>query len=641
MYGRRTLAAAVAGVTLLVAGCTSGTDRSGGSKPRNAVVLHVLSTRGGAEVHPFTDAVTSLSRGALRLDVSDKWERTSVTAEADAIKALQAGQADLGIVPARAFHDAGVTSFDALVAPLAVDSMALQRKVLASDLPAHMLSGVKRLGLTGVGILPGPMRKPAGITRPLRAPADYQGATVAISPSAVADRAIRALGATPVRSAFEGADISGFDGIEQQVWSVAGNQWDGTVRTITENVNLWPRPLVVVAGAKAMRKLSDQQLGWLRAAVHDSVDAGIRLQMYMDTDGLVPMCRRERFEFVTAAAGQIAQLRSAFRPVYAELSQDAQTSRYLDAIDAMRGGTTPYPQEVLTCGATSSEAVGAATPIDGVYEQSFTARELLAAGSADALPENYGTTRWVLDRGRFEQNQRSDRAATWTRGHYTVQGDRLTLYVEDAGGIAPSNANGKPGESATLRWTRYRDKLRLRPERDGMRPDEYPLGATIKLWQRIGDASSSSTAALATPFDGTYRMVTTEREALRSDPHVAAENWGTWTFVFAKGRFAFTQENRQACTWGYGTYVASDDHVEWTFTDGGGIAPNQATNKPGEDFTFGWSRYRDTMTVTAVGNGDVSPENFLAEPWHRRSASAVVSLLSTRCRPPAQALSGL
>jgi hypothetical protein len=136
-------------------------------------------------------------------------------------------------------------------------------------------------------------------------------------------------------------------------------------------------------------------------------------------------------------------------------------------------------------------------------------------------------------------------------------------------------------------------------------------------------------------------MVTTEREALRSDPHVAAENWGTWTFVFAKGRFAFTQENRQACTWGYGTYVASDDHVEWTFTDGGGIAPNQATNKPGEDFTFGWSRYRDTMTVTAVGNGDVSPENFLAEPWHRRSASAVVSLLSTRCRPPAQALSGL
>jgi hypothetical protein len=259
----------------------------------------------------------------------------------------------------------------------------------------------------------------------------------------------------------------------------------------------------------------------------------------------------------------------------------------------------------------------------------------------DTLPENYGTFRWVFDRGRWEQIQRSDRAATWTHGHVTVHGDLLTLFVDEAGGIAPSDANGKPGESATMRWTRYRDKLRIRPERDGMRPDEYPLGATIKLWQRIGDASSSSTATLATPFDGTYRMVTTERQALKSDPNVPAENWGTWTFVFSNGRFAITQENQQACTWGYGTYVATDDRVEWTFTNGGGIAPNHATNKPGEDFTFGWSRYRDTMKVTAAGNGDVSPENFFGQPWHRQSDSAVVSSLSARCRPPAQALSGL
>jgi hypothetical protein len=450
------------------------------------------------------------------------------------------------------------------------------------------------------------------------------------------------LGATPIGSAFESTDISGFDGIEQQVGSVSGNQYDGTVRTITENVNLWPRSLVVVATAATIRKLDDHQLGWLRAAAHDSVDAGVRLQMQIDTDSLIPMCRRSRFEFVSATAGEIAQLRAAFRPVYTWLRQDAQTRRYLDAIDAMRGGTAPYPQEALRCRATtSSEAGRAATRIDGVYEESYTAHELLAAGASDAIPENYGTFRWVFDRGRWEQSQRSDRAATWTHGHFTVQGDRLTLFVDEAGGIAPSNANSKPGESFMLRWTRYRGTLRIRAERDGMRPDEYPVGITIKLWQRIGDAGSSSTAALATPFDGTYRMVTTEREALKSDPHAPAENWGSWTFVFANGRFAITQENQQACTWGYGTYVASDDRVEWVFIDGGGIAPNRATNQPGEDFTFGWSRYRDTMKLTAVGNGDGSPDNFFFEPWHRQSEKAVISSLSARCRPPAQALSGL
>src|SRR5919199_1134738 len=132
-------------------------------------------------------------------------------AETDAIRAVRAGQADLAIVPTRAWHEAGVTSFDALVAPLAVDSMALQAKVLASDLPAQMLAGVTPLGLTGIGILPGPMRKPAGITRALRVPSDYRGTTIAYSRSAVADRALRALGATPVASAFERADISAFD----------------------------------------------------------------------------------------------------------------------------------------------------------------------------------------------------------------------------------------------------------------------------------------------------------------------------------------------------------------------------------------------------------------------------------------------
>ena len=60
------------------------------------------------------------------------------------------------------------------------------------------------------------------------------------------------------------------------------------------------------------------------------------------------------------------------------------------------------------------------------------------------------------------------------------------------------------------------------------------------------------------------------------------ENYGAWTYVFDRGRFAVTQEDEQACTWGYGTYVVTGDRVTWSFTDGGGISPNNTLNKPGE-----------------------------------------------------------
>ena len=81
------------------------------------------------------------------------------------------------------------------------------------------------------------------------------------------------------------------------------------------------------------------------------------------------------------------------------------------------------------------------------------------------------------------------------------------------------------------------------------------------------------------------------------DADLEEENYGHWVYVVDRGRFAFSQENGPACTWGYGTWKVHGDTVEWLFTDGGGEAPNGAENKPGERFVFGWSRFRDTLTL--------------------------------------------
>jgi TRAP-type C4-dicarboxylate transport system substrate-binding protein len=149
---------------------------------------------------------------------------------------------------------------------------------------------------------------------------------------------------------------------------------------------------------------------------------------------------------------------------------------------------------------------------------------------------------------------------------------------------------------------------------------------------RCASHAAAPTAA-RTSLDGVWRMDT----GPSSDG--TAENWGHWIFVFDHGQFADTQQNDAACTWGYGKFSVSGDQTAWKFSDGGGIAPNNAMNKPGEFFVFGLSSYRDTMKLTPVP-GHISPMNFRAKAWRRLSASPTRRYFSKRCPPPAQALPG-
>ena len=76
-------------------------------------------------------------------------------------------------------HHPAVKSFDALMDPMLIDSMEVQQQVLTDPVAADMLPGVSSAGLTGIGVLPGPIRLPDGITRRLLGPASYSGARIA------------------------------------------------------------------------------------------------------------------------------------------------------------------------------------------------------------------------------------------------------------------------------------------------------------------------------------------------------------------------------------------------------------------------------------------------------------------------------
>src|SRR4051794_33956527 len=107
----------------------------------------------------------------MRIEIA-RDPRGSAEPESDVIAAVHAYRVDLGAVGARTWDAAGAPRFAALGAPMLVDSIALEGQVLRSTITTPMLRALTPLGFAGLGVVPGPLRRPLGVTRPLVRPAD-------------------------------------------------------------------------------------------------------------------------------------------------------------------------------------------------------------------------------------------------------------------------------------------------------------------------------------------------------------------------------------------------------------------------------------------------------------------------------------
>ena len=474
-------------IALTAGGCggTSSSDKAGSERSVKPVVLTMANGNGvSVELEPFASAVARLSGGTLRIRFENGWRKGTPDHETGLIGDVRAAKAELGWAGTRAFDSVGVRSFEALHAPLLIDSYALEQTVLESPLVGEMLEGLEPLGVVGIGILPGPMRKPLGVERLVR-PEDYRGRTLAIAQSRVAEDTLRAVGATPHPVPSAGG-IDGLDGVEQQVEAIQGNLYDSVAKYLTTNVNLWPRLLVIFMDRQAYAALGEPHRRALTEAARSALGPTLALQRSDEEEAAAILCRRG-VTFVTATDADIAALRRAVQPVYRRLEGDALTRRAIDQIRAMRDDDARPDAPACAEGESSTSLADKATPIDGVYEMTTTAAEVAGLGGVDPQQlesENYGRWRFILDRGRLHYTQSSEGATRWTDAVYTVSGDALTFEVTATGGEAPNGAVEKTGEVYAFRWSRYRDRLTLGPLKGKSSPENF----WAKPWRRIGDA---------------------------------------------------------------------------------------------------------------------------------------------------------
>ena len=190
--------------------------------------------------------------------------------EKQVVEGVAAGRYDLGVVGTQVFDTLGVPGFRALNAPMLVDSYALQAAVIRSATTGQMMRSLDQVGVTGVAVLAGALRKPVAVEAPLGGPDDWRGVTFSTFDSALQFDAVRALGAEPVAVVGDARDQAlrdgSLDGFESSALAYQLNGQQATAPYLTTNVTLWPQMLALVADPDVDAGLTDEQRDWLAEA---------------------------------------------------------------------------------------------------------------------------------------------------------------------------------------------------------------------------------------------------------------------------------------------------------------------------------------------------------------------------------------
>jgi TRAP-type C4-dicarboxylate transport system substrate-binding protein len=465
----------VAGLALVACG---GHDKAGGTPATGTEAVSVAMRDNSPRlISPYAKAVSRVAEADIRIEPRTNWRSREQDSEARTIADVRGGRLDFALVSARALDTLGVQSFEPMLAPFAIDSLETERRVLASDLADRALAGLERIGVVGVAVLPGDLRHPLGLTRPLLRPEDFDGAYVGVRASTMAKRSFERLGATVAFSG--GDDFAGFDGIESDLRSILSERADEGAASLAADLSLWPRVLVLVANRQAWERLSPTRRDALRSAGRAALPEATAALRADDADAYDVLCRRGRVSFARTTAADVDALRRALAPVTHDLDRAAVTE-----IAGLRAeGGEPPPHR--PCRPPARTQPGPATPVDGVW--SFDSDEADARAAhipdEDLTPENWGHHVLAFSRGRFAITQEDREACTWVYGTYRVRGHRVTWEIIDGGGHGPQNAMNQPGEHFDYDWSRFKDTLRLTSVRSAVSAPNF----IAKPWRRIGD----------------------------------------------------------------------------------------------------------------------------------------------------------
>jgi TRAP-type C4-dicarboxylate transport system substrate-binding protein len=377
----------------------------------------------------------------------------------------------------RSFDELGVTSFQPLAAPLLIDSADVERRVLKSDVAEKALAGTDKIGMAGLALMPGGLRRPVGLTRTLAGPEDYRGARVYRREGKVAAATLEALGAQSAHGPLE-TWYQGVDGAEVDVGAVRGDpQVARKDPPITSNVVLWAQPVAIVMNDDAFDELTDAQQRALRGAAAEAFGPRSVQVTRLAKDDLKVLCGMDP-RLVEATPAEREALEAAVEPVYGMIEKGPGNADAIASIRELKGDTPPDRLDCRGKTEPASKEEPAEADLEGTFRTKLTEDELtkspLLYDEAEINDENWGELTLRLVDGHVRYTVKNDRAGFEVSGTYTTDGNVIKFQFD------------KIGETWGFRWSLYRGTLKLeRDETLGSAELAAPTPLLINPWERV------------------------------------------------------------------------------------------------------------------------------------------------------------
>jgi TRAP-type C4-dicarboxylate transport system substrate-binding protein len=368
------VAAADPAVTLRLA-IVDAEDNTQG--PLARAFIQEVSTRSGGTI--TIDPIWSAGGGA------ESGYEQSVTRQ------LVQGQADLALVPSRGWDAAGVTSLEAIEAPLLISDEATANAIATSPIADELLAGMQEGGAVGLAMWPEDMVHPAqgGCVEPITRPEQFRGKVIRAVPSAVTLDIIKTLGASQVFYDSYGADVGNckinglFVSLRRAPQSFNGGD-------ITGDITLSPRMDVLAANATSFAGLSPDQQAALRDAAIAVRDTAIG-EWPSEIDSANRWCQVGGTVIAAGPEGSAAFVR-ALQPVTDHLMADPAAAKAITEIRDLKAAITPaasaspcQPAPTATghpLPSYSPELYSGTIPPNGTYRANVTEEDLLSKGAS-------------------------------------------------------------------------------------------------------------------------------------------------------------------------------------------------------------------------------------------------------------------
>lgn len=355
-WARALAGVAVLGLALGLAACgddddAASGDTTGGPAETTLNIGYVTTAQHpyGLALQAFADKVAADSGGKLAINLLPTYGGGN---DLTLLDDVAGGTVDGGSVSSAVWDGKEVTSFEALQMPFLITSYAVLSGVLNSPIAADMLKGTEKLGITGLAIHEGGLRKPVANGACLTAPADFDGAKIRSVESPVLVDGLSALGANPtplpLADVYLALKQGTVDAMEANLGLIFTQKFYEVTTCITGNVNLWPFPTVLGMNTERWNSLSEEEQGWLTDAAAEIDDESIAVLTDPSSTLVADLCATG-LKFGTATPADQEALRAAVEPVYEQYTANEETAAFVEAIEEIKAETpappapAPYP----------------------------------------------------------------------------------------------------------------------------------------------------------------------------------------------------------------------------------------------------------------------------------------------------------